>query len=155
MWGLRVGHSHLVWQDLGTVSAVRKGVIKARFLTGVYLLLSYRHIFRNKASDPNCWLCQLGSEDTLDVVIRCPTYHAIRKVPTGQLKKIIVDTSDIYIWKTHFSDWESFLRTIICPDIIWVMVPELSCVISSLEAISREYFYKVHSKRLCLMKQKV
>ena len=30
---LRVGHSHLVWQDLWTVSAVRKGVVKARFLT--------------------------------------------------------------------------------------------------------------------------
>ena len=36
--GLRIGQSHLVWQDLETVSAVRKGVIKARFLT------SNRHI---------------------------------------------------------------------------------------------------------------
>ena len=42
--GLRIGQSHLVWQDLETVSAVRKGVIKARFLTGVYLLQSNRHI---------------------------------------------------------------------------------------------------------------
>ena len=151
--GLCVGHSHLVWQDLGTVSAVRRAVIKARFLTRVYLLQSNRHIFSNKTTDPNCRLCQLDVEDTRHVVTRCPAYHVIRTVTTGQLKKIIIDNSDIYIWKTHFSDWESFLRTIICPDIIRVMIPELSCVISSLEAISRDNFYKVHTKRLFLMKQ--
>ena len=61
----------------------------------------------------------------------------IRTVTTGQLKKIIIDNSG----KTHFSDWESFLRIIICPDVInWVMIPELSCVISSQEVISRDYF---------------
>ena len=38
-------------------------------------------------------------------------------------------------------------------DIIPVMVPELSCVISLVEEISRDYFYKVHTKRLLLMKQ--
>ena len=75
----------------------------------------------------------------------------IRTVTTGQLKKIIIDNSDIYIWKTHFSDWESFLRIIICPDIICVMVPELSCVLSSVEEISRDYFYKMLTKRLFLM----
>ena len=153
--GLRVGHSHLVWQDLETVSAVRKGVIKARFLTGVYLLQLNRHIFSNKTTDPNCRLCQLEVEDTRHLVTGCPAYHVIRTVTTEQLKKIIIDNSDIYIWKTHFSDWESFLRIIICPDIIRVMIPELSCVIGSLEAISRDYFYKVHTKRLFLMKQQV
>ena len=70
--GLRVGHSHLVWQNLDTVSAVRKGVIRARSLTGVYLLQSNRHVFSNKTVDPNCRLCQLGVEDIHHVVTRCP-----------------------------------------------------------------------------------
>ena len=48
-------------------------------------------------------------------------------------KKSIIDKGDTYMWKTHFSDWESLLRIIICPDIIRVMVPELSSVISSME----------------------
>ena len=122
---------------------------------GVYLLQSDRHIFSNKTTDPNCRLCQLEVEDTRHVVTRCPAYNVIRTVTTEQLKKIIIDNSDIYIWKTHFSDWESFLRIIICPDIIQVMIPQLSCVIGSLEAISRDYFYKVHTKRLFLMKQQV
>ena len=71
--GLRVGHSHLVCQNLETVSAVRKGVIKARFRTGVYLLQSNKHVFSNKTVDPNCQLCQLDVEDIHHAVTRCPT----------------------------------------------------------------------------------
>ena len=33
--GLRIGRTHLVWQNLESVSAVRNGVVKARFLSGV------------------------------------------------------------------------------------------------------------------------
>ena len=67
--GLHVGHSHLVWQNLRTVSAVRKGVIKARFLTGVYLLHSNRHIFSNNTIDPNYvnWRWRILVMSSLDV----------------------------------------------------------------------------------------
>ena len=81
--GLRVGHSHLVWQNLESVSAVRKGVIKAMFLTGVYLLQSKKHVFSNKTVDPNCRLCQLDVEDIHHVVTRCPAYHCVRTLSVG------------------------------------------------------------------------
>ena len=51
--GLCVGHSHLIWQNLDTVSAVRKEVIRASFLTGVYLHQLNRHMFSNKTVDTN------------------------------------------------------------------------------------------------------
>ena len=87
-------------------------------------------------------------EDIRHFATRCPAYHAIRTVSSGQLKKIIIDNSDTYMWKTHFSDWESFMRIIICPDITLVMVPELFSVISSVEDVSKDYLYKLHTKRL-------
>ena len=76
---------------LDTVSAVKNGVIQARFLTGVYLLQSNRHVFSNKTVDPNCRLCQLGVEDIHHVVTRYPAYHNIRTLTTSQLKNIIID----------------------------------------------------------------
>ena len=127
-----------------TVSAVRKGVIRARFLTGVYLLQSI-----DTCLATNCRLCQLGVEYIHHVVTRCPAYHNIRTLTTSQLKSIIIDNSD----KTHFSNWDNLLRIIFCPDAIRVMVPELSSVISSVEDLSRDCFYKIHTKRLFLMKQ--
>ena len=140
--GLRIGHSQLVWQDLETMSAVRKGVIKARFITRVYLLQLIRHInvYSKKTVDPNCRLCQLGVEDTHHVVTRCPACQTIRTVTTRQLKKIIIDNSDTCVWNTALSEWENYLRIIICLDIVRVMVPDLSSVISSVEDLSRDYF---------------
>ena len=151
--GLRVGHSHLVWQNLETVSAVRKGVIKARFLPGVYLLQSNKHVFSNKTVDPNCRLCQLDVEDIHHVVTRCPAYHCVRTLTISRFKNIIIDNSDVGVWKSYFSKWEMFTKTIICPDIIRSTVPELSSVISSVEDLSRDFFYKIHAKRLFLLKQ--
>ena len=84
---------------------------------------------------------------------RCPAYHDIGTLTTSQLKNIIIDNSDICVWKTHFSNWDNLLRIIICPDVIRVMIPELSSVISSVEDLSRDCFYKIHTKRLLLMKQ--
>ena len=92
-------------------------------------------------------------EDIHNVVTRCPAYHDIRTLTTSQLKNIIIDNSDICVWKTHFSNWDNLLRIIICPDVIRVMVPELSSVISSVEDLSRDFFYKIHTKRLFLMKK--
>ena len=87
------------------------------------------------------FIAPIGSEDTHHVVTQCPAYHAILTVNSGQLKKSIIDNSDAYMWNTHFSDWENFLRIIICPDIILVIVPELFSVISSVEDVSRDYLY--------------
>ena len=52
--GLCVSRTPLVWQNLESVSAVRKGIVKARFLTGVYILQSSRCVFSNRTVDLNC-----------------------------------------------------------------------------------------------------
>ena len=79
---------------------------------------------------------------------RCLAYHDIQTLTTSQFKNIIIDNIDICVWMTHFSNWDNLLRVIICPDVIRFMVPELSSVISSVEDLSRDCFYKIHAKRL-------
>ena len=56
---------------------------------------------------------------------------------------LVIDNSDTDVWNSHFREWESFLGIIICPDNICHMVPELSCVINSVEELSRDFFYKM------------
>ena len=65
-----------------------------------------------------CPACQLGVEDIHHVVTRCPAYHDIQTLTASQLKNIIIDNSDICVWKTHFSNWDNLLRIIICPEVI-------------------------------------
>ena len=66
---------------------------------------------------------------------------------------LVTDNSNIDVWNSHFREWESFLGIIICPDNIRHMVSELSTVINSVEELSRDFFYKTHTKRLFLVKQ--
>ena len=129
------------------MSAVRKGVIKARFLTGVYKLQSSRDVFSNRTVDPNCRLCQLEVEDIRQVVSRCPAFHSIRTFAISQFMNLVIDKSDTDVWNSHFREWYSFLRIIICLDNIRHMVSKLSGVIYSVEELSRD-FYKIHTKRL-------
>ena len=42
---LKIGSTHLVWNSIDSEADVRKGAIKARVLTGVYILQSNRHSF--------------------------------------------------------------------------------------------------------------
>ena len=88
-------------------------------------------MFSNRTLDPNCRLCQLEVEDTRQVVTRCPAFHSIRTLTINQLMNFVIGNSNIDVWNSHFKEWESFLRIIICADNIRHMVPELSTVINS------------------------
>ena len=65
---------------------------------------------------------------------------------------LVIDNSDTSVGNQHFSSWENFLKIIICLDIIRRVVPELSTVISSVEELSWDFFYKFNLKRLFLSK---
>ena len=74
---LRAGITHLVWSSIESVAEVKKGVIKARVLTGVYILQSNRRSFSCGALDPTCQFCRLENEDIYHMVTRCPAYHEV------------------------------------------------------------------------------
>ena len=69
-----------MWNSLDSEAEVRKGVIKARILTGAYILQSNRHLFSGKTIyiDSTCQLCCLEDEDLYHMVTWCPAFHDIR-----------------------------------------------------------------------------
>ena len=52
-----MGMTHLLWYSIESKAVVRKGVIKARVLTGIYILQPNRHIFSGRSVEPKCHLC--------------------------------------------------------------------------------------------------
>ena len=85
---LKIGSTHLVWNSIDSEAEVRKGVIKARVLTGVYILQSTRHSFSGGTIDATCQLCCLEDEDIYHLVTRCPAFHDIRVATVERLKQI-------------------------------------------------------------------
>ncbi|MCG8048963.1 MAG: reverse transcriptase family protein [Candidatus Thiodiazotropha endolucinida] len=147
---LRAGSTHLVWQNLESVADVRKAVIKVRFLTGVYLLQTSKHVLSNKTVDATCRLCQLDVEDIRHTVTRCPAFHSIRASTLTKLRDVISDHRDII----NVDNWDCFLKIIIDPTWVARVVPEVRDDISAtVEEISRTFFFNIHVKRLYILKQ--
>ena len=105
-----------MWNSIDSEAEVRKGVIKARVLTGVYILQSTRHSFSGGTIDATCQLCCLEDEDIYHLVTRCPAFHDIRVATVERLKQIVLAQIRCDGWCTYFRDWNVILRVLICPD---------------------------------------
>ena len=63
---LSIGNIHRIWTAVqNNIKDVRRGGIKARLLTGTYILQCNRSKFNQHEVNATCPLCQLEDEDTL------------------------------------------------------------------------------------------
>ena len=60
-----------MWNSIESEAEVRKGVIKARVLMGVYILQTSRHIFGGGSVEPTCQLRYREEKDIYHLVTRC------------------------------------------------------------------------------------
>ena len=148
---LRIGSAHLVWRSLDpTVADVRKGITKARILTGTYLLQSNRHKFSGGTVDPVCRHCRLEDEDLLHVLARCPAYFDIRSRTVKALKDTIVRKTNLHTWSSYAKDWTTILKTLVCAEVLVKALPAVRGSEDEIERISRDCFHKIHIRKLQL-----
>ena len=148
---LRIGSTHLVWRSLdSTVSDVRKGITKARILTGTYLLQKNRHSFSGGAVDPVCRHCRLEDEDLLHVLARCPAFFEIRDYTVQALKDIVVRKTNLQTWCSYAKDWSFILKTLVCAETLVKALPTVRGSEDEIERLSRNCFHKIHVRKLQL-----
>ena len=134
--------THALWRHVEpNTRDVRCATVKARILSGTYILQSNRDRFNGSVVPGRCPLCGTEPEDLLHFTIRCPslecrrrpyldtimnTLPATRIYPETQLLQLLLDP-------THPG------CTVHCSDI------------SFCESISRKLFYALHSLRTSLL----
>ena len=96
-----MGLTYLVWNSIESETEMKKGVIKARVLKGVYILQTNRHLFSGGAVEPTCQFCWLEDENIYHMATRCPTLHDIRVATIQRLKQIVVEIKKIYYYKNY------------------------------------------------------
>ena len=146
---MRVETTHLVWRTVeSSVADVKKAVVKARILTGTYILQKNRQTFSNGTVDAVCRHCYLEDEDLLHLLARCPAFYNIRVKTVSSLRDIIVSHTNIDIWNQHLCDWTFILKTLVCAESVVRLLPDLIDARDSIERISRDFFYKTHVRKL-------
>ena len=128
---------------------MRHGGIKARLLTGTYILQCNRSKFNQHGVNATCPLCQLEDEDTLHFLIKCNALYAYRKESTKELKDIISDI-DESVWGILSNDFNLLTNVILEPDIL-IGGNLLKCnneICSKIENCTRRLCYALHCGRL-------
>ncbi|CAC5390136.1 unnamed protein product [Mytilus coruscus] len=112
---LKIHEVHPVWRTLPPLTfEVKKANIKARFLTGTYLLQEHIQRFTGNTEEQKCQLCQIEKEDMLHFMLRCPALNEQRQKVLPELKQRIVNTIGQKKWHEHFNgNKELLMQTII------------------------------------------
>ena len=63
----------------GTEIGTRKAIVKARMMTGSYILQIDKHKFNNNSIDPTCPLCKADDETIIHLITTCPILSCIRE----------------------------------------------------------------------------
>ena len=87
---LLIGRSHPIWDTVKpNTSDVKRGIIKARILTGTYMLQTTKVKFNITKIDPKCPICRLENIDLGHMLFRCPSLGAARRGPIGWIRNCI------------------------------------------------------------------
>ena len=141
---LRVGTTHMVWKTVeSSVTDVKKAVVKARILTGTYILQKNRQTFSNGTVDAVCRHCRLEEEDLLHLLSRCPAFYSIHESTVRSLKDIVISHMSMDIW-----DWVFVLKTLVWVESVLRSLPEWINIQDKIERLSKDCFYKIHARKL-------
>jgi len=80
-----------IWISAGTDSIYnKKALVKARLVTGVYVLQKDRSKFYGSREKPECVLCKDGDEDRNHFILKCRTLDNVISVFMTKLKDILL-----------------------------------------------------------------
>lgn len=144
---LKFGTPHIVWQSAGSETMnIQKAMVKAKLLTGTYILQSNRHKFNQHEVKPDCPLCNNGCEDLEHFIVICEKLAPIRAKFMAsiemQLQKFDVDINYL------LSNTDVLLQLVLDCTVLPCIPHELAI---DIENISRGLVYALHVARCNLL----
>ncbi|VDH94176.1 Hypothetical predicted protein [Mytilus galloprovincialis] len=92
---LKIGTVHKLWSSIeSNIKDVRRGGIKARLITGTYVLQSNTSKFNQHEVSSVCPLCQYEDEDIVHFILKCNALFKYRKSYIEELEVIINSISN-------------------------------------------------------------
>ena len=83
--------SHLIWNNVGNnTTDVKRGITKARMLTGVYMLQTTQSRFNQYEVEQICPLCRLAAEEFQNMLLRCPALSEVRSALFSSIRQLLI-----------------------------------------------------------------
>lgn len=147
---LEIGKTHPVWNTVSSCTTdVKKGITKARLVTGTYILQSNRAKFNKYEVDSTCPLCRIESEDRAHMLTRCPALSCVRTDLLHQIRLTIINNCGPDTWSRLTSRPQLTALLIDCTALAENgLLPENPEMMKSIESLSRRLCHRLHVKRI-------
>ena len=148
---MTTGKSNLIWNNVGNnTTDVKRGITKARMLTGVYMLQTTQSRFNQYEVEQMCPLCRLAAEDIHYMLLRCPALSEVRSALVSSIRQLLISHLGSSWWLTRSGP--QIVR--LCVDSANIKSQTQSaieeCFLERLEMLGRRFGHKLHIKRLQL-----
>lgn len=154
---LEIGSPHPVWYTLSVdPREIEMAAVKARLLTGTYLLQANRAKFNQFEVDPTCIACRKEPEDRLHFILRCNSLCDSRRYHLTAVVNILQVNLDHNV-ATAICDDESALLQVILDCTHPALIERtgghsiLASLSDCIEPISRKLCYGLHIKRSTIL----
>ncbi len=148
---LAIGKTHHIWESLeSSVTDVRKGITRARLITGTYMLQTIKSKFSYYQIDPACPMCRIEDENIVHMMTRCPVFHEIRKQYIPRIYNELAKLQNTHLWQS--AKWKDILTKIIV-DSTHLCETGSKLDLRLLNRLSTELCDKIHLQRIGLLRQ--
>jgi endonuclease/exonuclease/phosphatase family metal-dependent hydrolase len=153
--GCQIGVKHQVWS---TVSAeprdATRAAVKAKLLTGTYMLQSNKAKFNQYQIDETCPLCDDGMEDRKHFIVVCRCLQLTRDPYMSSLGEVMAKV-DMASWQNIVNNSDLLLQFVLdCSDpCVMVQIKDASDYVGRVESITRRMCYALHCKRSAMLQQ--
>ncbi|CAG2216647.1 unnamed protein product [Mytilus edulis] len=146
---LEIGKTAQVWnlQNQPRLE-LRKAIIKARMMTGAYILQSDKHKFTHFVAEPLCQLCNTENEDIIHMVTSCPVLSTIREKYYVEMKMEILDSIDQFKWNTFCCNKMEITQLILDCNNFKETLNISSELMTKIEEKCRNLLFQLHAKRI-------
>ena len=149
---LKIGTVHKLWSSIeSNIKDVRRGGIKARLITGTYVLQSNTSKFNQHEVSSVCPLCQYEDEDIVHFILKCNALFKYRKSYIEELEVIInsISNPNKCSWNSLVGDFGLLTQLILDPSVL-IKQKILSCsekTLTKIEDCSRKMCFSLHCGR--------
>ena len=151
-----IGEVHYVWKNAGfNLMAIKKAGMKARLMTGTYVLQSNRAKFNQYSVNPTCLLCGEDPEDLEHFLLKCRALTVIRDPFMEKTICLLNDYLGIKEQQNITRDLNLLVALILdCTAVdLNLCETQRDDFLSKFESVARGMCYALHCKRTITLNQ--
>ena len=152
---IKIGTQHSIYRTVkSSILDVRKCIIKTRMVTRTYTLQTDKHKFSRYKMDPMCELCKIENEDLPHMLTTCVALVDIRNEHYTPIKYRVIEIIGTEKWKEIFNTRLAISKLIVdCSNYAKFLLNQQN--IDEIETLCRNFCYKLHNKRIELLRMAV